>query len=107
MDCERQSEGCESAGEGPWRQEYDRFGVQLKSSVIGARVRRRRPRAPLAFFDRASSMTKLNPVNPFNTDLMKVAAAYYLAMAGGIGRVTFPVAAHPAPRSDVVINAGL
>jgi hypothetical protein len=29
-----------------------------------------------------------------------------LAIAEGTGNVTFPVAAHPAPRADVVMNAG-
>ena len=34
-------------------------------------------------------------------------AADYLAIAAGIGNVTFPVAAHSAPRANVVMNAGV
>ena len=41
-----------------------------------------------------------------NGENEKVVVSYF-AIPGGIGSVTFPVAAHSAPRANVVVKAGV
>lgn len=46
------------------------------------------------------------PANPLFRATYEIQGDY-LAITAGIGNVTFPVAAHSAPRANVVMNAGV